>query len=103
MVEILAVQFFSLNLELGASFDKTVVDNDWDPDNDWFSFDDKDFGYTNFAMVCFEKASCWDEEKKQHNFMRLLNGTRCKSVLRIVTEANMNLTSGRIPQFSNGM
>lgn len=97
MVEILAVQFYSLNLEPGASFDKTVVDNNW------FSFDDKDFGYTNFTMVCFEKASCWDEEKNQHNFMRLLNGTRCKSVLRIVTEANMNLTSGRIPQFSNGM
>ena len=97
MVEILAVQFYSLNLEPGASFDQSVMDDSW------FSFDDKDFGYTNFAMVCFEKASCWDEEKNQHNFMRILNGTRCKSVLRIVTEANMNLTSSRIPQFSNGM
>ena len=97
MVEILAVQFYSLNLEPGASFDKSLVDNNW------FSFDDKDFRYSNFAMVCFEKASCWDKDKNQHNFMRLNNGTRCKSVLRTVTEANMNLSSDRIPQFSNGM
>ena len=97
MVEILAVQFYSLNLEPEASFDKSVVDNNW------FSVDDKNLRSTNFAMVCFEKASCWDKDKNQHDFMRLLNGTRCKSALRIVTEANMNLTSGRIPQFSNGM
>ena len=93
MVEILAVQFYSLNLQPGASF----------LDDNWFSFDYKDLRYTNFAMVCFEKASCWDKDKNQPNFMRLLNGTRCKSVLRTVTEANINLTYGRIPQFSNGM
>ena len=97
MVEILAVQFYSLNLEPGASFGKSFVDYNW------FSLNDKDIRSTNFAMVCFEQASCWDKDNNQHDFMRLRNGTRCKSDLRIVTEANMNLTSSRIPQFRNGM
>ena len=97
MVEILAVQFTSLNLGPEATFDKSFVHDNW------FSLDDKELHFRNFAMICFEKASCWDKDKNQHNFMRLLNGTRCKSVLRTVTEANMNLTSGRTPQFSNGM
>ena len=97
MVEILAVQFYSLNLESGTTFV-----NNWEGEG-WFSLIDKELHNRNFAMVCFEKSSCWDKDKNQHNFIRLgTNETRCKSVLRIVKKANLNITSDIMPQLRTG-
>ena len=97
MVEILAMQFFSLNLEPGTSFA-----NNWLGEG-WFTLIDAELHDRNVFMVCFEKASCWDQDKNHHNYIRLPNGTKCKSVLRIVTKANINIIPGKIPQLSTGM
>lgn len=97
MVEIRAVQFYSLNLEPGINFA-----NNWDGEG-WFSLIDKKVHNRNFAMVCFEKSLSWDKDKNQHNFIRLgTNETRCKSVLRIVKKADLNKTSDIMQQLSTG-
>ena len=96
MVEILAVQFFSLNLEPESSFH-----NNWLGEG-WFTLIDAELHDRNFFMVCFEKASCWDQDKNHHNFIGL-NGTKCKSVLRIVTKADFNIIPCKMPQLSTGM
>ena len=97
MIEILAMQFFSLNLEPETSFA-----NNWLGEG-WFTLIDAELHDRNVFMVCFEKASCWDQDKNHHNYIRLPNGTKCKSVLRIVTKANINIIPGKIPQLSTGM
>ena len=93
MTEIIVIDFYNLFLSAEEHF---TNQDDWK----WYSIIDIDLCDRNFAVICFEKASCWDSETNQHYFISLPNGKRCKSDLRIVRKANLNVTSSKSFQSS---
>ena len=88
MVEFIAMEFFHLFRTSGQSF---THDEDWG----WYTVIDKRLNHTNYPLLCFEKASCWDYERHQHNYISLPTGKRCKSILKVVTKHNLNVTSSK--------
>ena len=86
MTEIIVIDFHHLFLSAEQHF---TNHDDWK----WYSLIDIELHDRNFAVICFEKASCWDRETNQHYFISLPNGKMCKSDLKIVTKANLNVSS----------
>ena len=88
MTETIVIEFYHLFLSAGQH-----LTNQDEPK--WYSIIDIDLYDRNSAVICFETASCWDSETNQHYFISLPNGVKCKSDLRIVSKANLNVTSSK--------
>ena len=86
MTEIIVIDFYHLFLSAEQQF--TNQDG-----LKWYSIIDINLHDRNLAVICFEKASCWDSDTNQHYFISLPNGEQCKSDLKIVTKANLNVSS----------
>ena len=88
ITEIIAIDFTDLFLKPGERF---AGQDEWS----WYSLIDKDLHDRNFAVICFEKASCWDSETKRNYYIKLPNGKNCKSDLRMVTKSDYNVSSSK--------
>ena len=62
MTEIIAIDFYHLFLRAEQHF----LNQDG---LKWYSIIDVNLHDRNLAVICFEKASCWDSETNQQNFV----------------------------------
>ena len=89
MTEIIVIEFYHLFLTPGQNF------SPGQDESKWYSQQVETLHDRNLTVICFEKASCWDNDTNQHYFISLPSGEMCKSDLRIVTKSDYNVTSSK--------